>query len=156
MNFAALNRQAQILAAAGAGLFATLFAPWFRTAQESNPYISPARDITLNAWEALDFVDVVLALTAVAAVAAVLWAANENRETPRGEALIAVFLLTVLSAILVVAKIYDPIDNTEPQWGTLAALGVVAVMLAAVGDGARYFTARAGRALEAFRQPPRS
>lgn len=140
--------------AAGAILLVSLWLPWFGTAPEDDPFIPPARKVTIDAWQSFGSIDLVLALTALVAIGVSVPALSREHREPGNRELAPVFALALISAALIVYRLFEPIQNTIVHYG--AAVGLAAVIAIAVGSlpGALYVTARVRRALMSLPGPP--
>lgn len=130
-----LTRGNVIAASCGVALFAVMFLSWFDYSSLGGVDISARAtaagiDTTHNAWQAFALIDLVLLATALAAVVAAVISARSGgaRASVSPEAL--VFGLGVLSTLLVLYRILDPVDDAGRKLGLflgcLAAAGIAA------------------------------
>lgn len=133
MNAERLTPGQRIAAIAGAALFILMFLPWFGV--ELDAGLAQVEGGSVNAWESFGGIDLLLLITAIAAVALPLMAAaNRSVELPIAtSALIAG--LGVLATILVLYRLIDPpgpdipgveYDRRIGVWLGLLAAGAVA------------------------------
>jgi hypothetical protein len=130
-----LTRGKVIAAACGVALIAVMFLSWFDYSNVGGVDISARAtaagiDTTQNAWQAFALIDLVLVFTGLAAVVAAVISARSGsaRASVSPEAL--VFGLGVLSTLLVLYRILDPVDDANRRLGLflgfLAAAGIAA------------------------------
>jgi hypothetical protein len=156
MSEAAIDRLTlggRLAPAGGLVLLVSMWLPWFGTAPEDNPFIPPARKVTIDAWQSFYSIDVILVLTALAAIAIpvlALW--RKGREPGDGEYCV-VLVLAVTSAVLIVYRMFEPIQNTIVHYG--AVVGLAATITIAIGSlpGALYIM---DWVRESFSSPPGS
>jgi hypothetical protein len=138
------QQQADLLAGiAGVVLLISMFLPWFGPGSELEQAIEraneitreaggepqPSPDVTDNAWQAFSFVDIVLALAALAGIRAGI--AAVARQTG-GRATIGATAVTAglgaIAALLVLYRVINPIGEAGREYGIFigffAALGV--------------------------------
>lgn len=125
-----LNAGERVMGAGAVVLLISLCLPWFGTAEEENPFIPPARKVTINAWESFDVSDLILCLVALgtlAAIVATLRGVGAGRE-PR--TLLGVLVAALVTVGIVFAGIENPIENTTTRFGLwvglLAAIAIAA------------------------------
>jgi hypothetical protein len=134
-----LTRGNVIAALSGLALIVIMFLSWFEAGGGSTTAIIVGLDTTENAWQAFQFTDWILFLTAVAAIgAAVLSARGTSSQAPlRPEAL--AFALGALSTLLVLFRILNPVADAERKLGLflgfLASAGIAAGSLMAMREG---------------------
>lgn len=132
-----LTRGKLIAAACGLALLVvmTLFS-WFDVATFGGEDISAVSyaagvDTTYNAWQAFGFIDLILLLTAIAAIgAAVIGATSAGGRAPIAPEVV-VFGLGVLSSLLVFLRILNPVLDAGRKLGLF--LGFLAAVGIAVG-----------------------
>jgi hypothetical protein len=98
-------------------LFIVMFFSWFGLPDSAltNALGSAGFDTTANAWQAFDFIDIVLLITVVVAVAAVIATASDTRiDFPLST---VVTVLGALSTILVLYRIIDPPSDASRKLG---------------------------------------
>lgn len=108
MDLNQLSQGAKIAGGAGIALLIVMFLPWYDVSAEFSGFSASE---SANAWEVFSFVDIVLFLTAVAAVAvAVLSAQNRLAAlpVPAGQLLLG---LGALATLLVVFRILSVPDG---------------------------------------------
>ena len=130
-----LNRGNVIAALSGLVLLLVMFLSWFDLSSVGGRDFSAAAyraglDTTENAWQAFQFTDVILFLTALAAIgAAVISAGGSSGRAPIPPEPVALGL-GVLSTLLVLYRILNPILDAGRQLGLflgfLASAGVAA------------------------------
>ncbi len=133
-----LNRLTQGEKIAGVSailLFISMFFAWFgfdtgvEELQNQFGIEVGATSFTFSAWESFDFIDLVLLLTVIVAVATVMLRASDMAvEFPLNT---AVAVLGGLSALLVLYRIIDPPGSADREWGVF--LGLVLSALVAFG-----------------------
>jgi hypothetical protein len=133
--------------AGGLLLLVSMWLPWFGTAPEDNPFIPPARNVTIDAWQSFDSIDAILLLAAVAAIAMPVLAFWSQQRGPEPRQLAPVFVLGALTAALVSYRMFEPIENTIVHYG--AVIGLVATLVIAAGSlpGALYLIDRVRQTL---------
>jgi hypothetical protein len=125
-----LTRGNVIAAVSGVALLLVMFMSWFETGGGSTTAVIVGLDTTENAWQAFEFTDLILFLTALAAIAAAVLSAGGNsaRAPLRPEAV--AFGLGVLSTLLVLYRILNPVLDAGRKLGLflgfLASVGVAA------------------------------
>jgi hypothetical protein len=138
MHLSRINPNRRLLGGAAGALLLVMFLPWFGTAPDDNPYIAPARKVTVTAWQGLDVIDLILALTALTALAIAFRVYRRGDLRPTGAELAPVFVLSFLSSALIVYRLVDPIQNTVPHFGAFFGLiAAIGIGLASM-EGARY------------------
>lgn len=132
-DFSKVGRGEWTCAGAGLALFVTLLLPWFGTAPEENPFIPPARKVTVNGWHtAFDlWLLLILLGTAIAAIATAVLLARGIDSLRWAQVRVAAMGLSLLAAILVVYRMFDPLTNTILWYG--AVLGLVAALAILLG-----------------------
>ena len=149
MDLSDQNRGSLIAAGAGALLFLLMFLPWFGISAGGGEFGGFSLDVNANAWESFGFIDLVLFVTAAAAIAIGVVAL-----TPAQEALESADLpvpanvlpaaLAALSVLLILYRILNPPGEADREIGVflglLAAAGVLggsvmATLEAGVGGG---------------------
>jgi hypothetical protein len=143
----ARQQQADLLAGiAGVVLLISMFLPWFGPGSELEQAIEraneitreaggepqPSPDVTDNAWQAFSFVDIVLALAALAGIRAGI--AALARQTG-GRATIGATAVTAglgaIAALLVLYRVINPIGEAGREYGIF--IGFFAALGMAVG-----------------------
>ena len=134
MDASELTRGKLIAAACGVVLFVLMFWSWFDVSTVNGLNYSAAAsaaglDTTLSAWQAFDFIDIILLLTVIAAVGTVVWTLASRGPAPIAPEAV-VFFLGALSTLLLFYRIVNPVLDAgrEPGLflGFLAAAGVAA------------------------------
>ena len=125
-----LTRGNVIAAVSGAVLLLVMFTSWFEVGGGSTTAVIVGLDTTVNAWQAFTFIDLILFLSALAAIAVLIIGAGGNsaRAPFRPEAL--AFGLGALSTLLVLYRILNPVADASRKLGLflgfLAAAGIAA------------------------------
>jgi hypothetical protein len=146
-----LTRGNVIAAVSGLVLLFVMFMSWFEIGGGSTTAVIVGLDTTQNAWQAFQFTDVILFLAAAAAIAAaVLSATGNSARAPLPPETLS-FALGVLSTLLVLYRILNPVADAgrEPGlfFGFLASAGIAAGSWMALREAAEPRAAR--------RRPPR-
>lgn len=135
MDVNRLSQGEKIAGAAAILLFISMFFAWFgfdtgvEELQSQFGIEVGATSFTFNAWESFDFIDLILLLTVVVAVATVaLRASDMGVEFPLNS---AVAVLGGVSFLLVLYRIIDPPGSADREWGVF--LGLVLTALVAFG-----------------------
>jgi hypothetical protein len=141
MSEAAIDRLTlggRLAPAGGLLLLVSMWLPWFGTAPEDNPFIPPARKVTIDAWDSFYSIDVILVLTALVAIAIPVLALWRRQRGPDDGEYLPVLVLALVSAGLIVYRMFEPIQNTIVHFG--AVVGLVATIAIAIGSlpGALY------------------
>jgi hypothetical protein len=130
-----LTRGNVIAAASGVALFLIMFLSWFDYSNVGGVDISARTtaagiDTTHNAWKAFALIDLVLLVTVLAALAAAVSSARSGSGQASVSPDALVLGLGLLSALLVLYRIFDPVDDAGRELGLylgfLAAAGVAA------------------------------
>jgi hypothetical protein len=139
MDVAALRRGELIAAISGVALFIIMFLSWFGGSIEVEGVgevdlglaEAVGVDTTFNAWQAFDFIDIVLLLTVIVAVGlAVMAAAGSSVNLPvAASALTAGF--GILATLLILYRIIDPPFGAGREYGVY--LGLIAAAGIAIG-----------------------
>jgi multisubunit Na+/H+ antiporter MnhF subunit len=116
-------------------LFISMFFAWFgfdtgveEIQSQFGIEVGPT-SFTFNAWESFDFIDLILLLTVVVAVATVALRVSDMAiEFPLNS---AVAVLGGLSFLLVLYRIIDPPGSADREWGVF--LGLILTALVAFG-----------------------
>ncbi len=136
-----VRRGELIAAVAAVALLVIMFLTWFgepaSSAQVPGTNVTfnlgnvPGVDTTLNAWQAFDFIDIVLLITIVVAIGlAVITATQTNVTMPvAGGAMLTG--LGMLSTALVLYRIIDPPSGLDRKYGIY--LGLIAVVVITIG-----------------------
>jgi hypothetical protein len=125
-----LTRGNVIAAMSGLVLLFVMFMSWFEIGGGSTTAVIVGLDTTQNAWQAFQFIDVILFLAAVAAIAAAgLSATGNSGRAPFPPETLA-FALGVLSTLLVLYRILNPVADAGRRpglfLGFLASAGIAA------------------------------
>jgi hypothetical protein len=126
-----LNTGERIMGIGGIALLISLWLPWFGTKEEDNPFIPPARQVTINAWESFSVSDVLIFLVAVgtlAALAAFLRGAAGSRDR---RVLLATLAGSLFMAGMAFGRIEEPLKSTSTRYGIW--VGLLAAIAIAVG-----------------------
>jgi multidrug transporter EmrE-like cation transporter len=122
MDFSRVRAGELLAGISGGALFIVMFLPWF------GPEVG---DQTVSAWEAFDFIDIVLFLAVIAAVGlVVLAAAQSSVQLPVAASAITAGL-GILGTLFVVYRIIEPVNDATRKYGLF--LGLIAVAGIAVG-----------------------
>jgi hypothetical protein len=144
MDATELTRGKLVAAACGVILLLLMFWSWFDVSSVggtdySARYAAADLDTTINAWQAFAFIDVILLLTALAAIGAVVWTLVARGPAPVAPEA-AIFFAGALSTLLLFFRILDPVLDAgrEPglYLGFLAAAGITAGGWMALQDSA--------------------
>jgi len=135
MDATELTRGKFIAAVCGVILLLLMFWSWFDVSSVggtdySARYAAASLDTTINAWQAFAFIDVILLLTALAAIGAVVWALSGRGPAPVAPEAI-VFFAGGLSTILLLYRIIDPVLDAGREPGLY--LGFIVAAGIAVG-----------------------
>lgn len=136
MDLSRLRTGEWVAGISGAALFVVMFLPWFTFPVPgviANPLEQFAGiDTTVNAWQAFNFIDLVLMLAVIAGVGlAVLAAAQSNVQLPVAASAITAGI-GILGAVFVIYRVLDPIlVGADREIGLY--LGLVAVVGIAIG-----------------------
>jgi hypothetical protein len=138
MDFNRVRTGELIAGISGVALFIIMFLAWFSApATEVLPGIefdvgeAPGVDDSLSAWQAFDFIDIVLLLAVIAGVGlAVVAAAQSNVQLPVAASAITAGL-GILGTLLVLYRIIDPPSELDRSYGLF--LGLIAVAGVALG-----------------------
>jgi hypothetical protein len=130
METSRLTRGEWLTGGAGVGLFVTMFLPWFGTAPEENPFIPPARQVTVNAWRSFEVVDFLILATVLAAVGFAVLIARGADPIRAAQLRLAAAGLSIVTVIVIGYRMVSPLENTTLRFGIvlgmLAALAVLA------------------------------
>ena len=130
----------RIAGIAGALLFIDLWMSWFGVDLDKlgvNAKFLAGTDTTATAWQAFSLIDIIIAITALVAVAAFVMAATDNRMELPVSPTTAAAGLGALSTLLILYRILDqPGDVSNKlitvEWGAYFGL----LLAAALTDGA--------------------
>ena len=130
-----------IAGVAGVALFIIMFLPWFGfdaagAAQDlaNNLGVSvnvEVPNVNFNAWESFDFIDLILLLTVIAAVSTAVMSAMATDVALPVAASALVAGLGILSTILVLYRVIDPVGDAGRKYGLF--LGLIACAGVAYG-----------------------
>jgi hypothetical protein len=121
---------------AGAALFIIMFLKWFGLPEVAGVEIegfaeAAGADTSISAWQAFDFIDIVLFLAVIAGVGLmVLAAAQSNVNLPVAASAITAGL-GILASLLVLYRIIDPPGELDRSYGVF--LGLIASAGIAIG-----------------------
>ena len=129
-----------IAAVSGLVLLLVMFMSWFEVGGGSTTAIIVGLDTTQNAWQAFQFIDVILFLAALAAIgAAVISAGGNSARAPLPPEMLALGL-GALSTLLVLYRILNPVADAGRKLGLflgfLASAGIAAGSWLATQEGA--------------------
>ena len=132
-----LTRGNVIAALSGLLLVLVMFMSWFDLSSVGGRDFSAAAyraglDTTENAWQAFQFIDVVLFLAALAAIAAAVISAGDNSARAPFPPEALAFGLGVLSTLLILYRILNPVLDAGRKLGLF--LGFLASAGIAVGS----------------------
>lgn len=142
MDVSRLGRGELIAGVSGLALFIVMFLPWFGfdlgdafddafQFEEGLGFATPETDTNFNAWESFGFIDIVLTITALfAAATALAGAAARSVAMPVATSAITAGL-GILSTLLVLYRVIDPVDEASRKIGLF--LGLIAAAGVAVG-----------------------
>ena len=122
MDVNRLSQGEKVAGGAAVLLFITMFLSWFGLPENAftNALGAAGVDTTANAWQSFDFIDIVLLVTIVVAVAAaVAHAADTRIDFPLST---VVTVLGALSTILVLYRIIDPPSDASRKFGVFLGL----------------------------------
>ena len=121
---------------AAVALFIIMFLPWFGIGGVAGEAIEQAQDLgfapdvdtTANAWQSFDFIDIVLFVTVIVAVAfAAATAMSQTVALPVAASAITAGL-GILSTVLIVYRLIDPPSDASRKYGVwlglIAAAGI--------------------------------
>jgi len=132
MDVSRLRTGEVIAGISGAALFVVMFLPWFGAPGAVAELVEGAGgNTTVNAWQAFDFIDIVLMLAVISGVGlAVLAAAQSNVQLPVAASAITAGI-GILGAVFAIYRVLDPIQEADREIGLY--LGLIAVIGIAVG-----------------------
>jgi hypothetical protein len=134
MDLSRLRTGELIAGVSGVALLVVMFLPWFGLPDVVADPLEQFSgiDTTVNAWEAFDFIDLVLMLAVISGVGlAVLAAAQPNVQLPVAASAITAGI-GILGAVFVIYRVLDPIlVGADREIGLY--LGLVAVVGIAIG-----------------------
>jgi hypothetical protein len=139
MDLSTVPRGALIAGISGLALFIIMFFSWFEAPEVDFgvPEVTGAVfeaagvDTTISAWEAFDFIDIVLLLTVIAAVGLVVMAAAGSSVNLPVAASAITAGLGVVATLLVLYRIIDTPFDYDRKFGVF--LGLIAAAGVAVG-----------------------
>jgi hypothetical protein len=139
MDFSRLRTGELLAGAAGVAVFIIMFLPWFGLSGAAEQVIEQfggaagieVGDTNANAWQAFDFIDLVLLLTVIAGIGlAVLAAAQSSVQLPVAASALTAGL-GIFGTLLVLYRIIDPVGDASRKYGLF--LGLIAVAGVALG-----------------------
>jgi hypothetical protein len=140
MDFTRLRTGELIAGASGVLLLIVMFLAWYGVSGSAGPF-GGQLEVTANAWEAYTWVDLLMFVTAIAAIGAAVLAASDRSVALPVAASVIVTILGILAAILVLYRhINEPGPNEliEIKFGAylglLACLGIAAGGFMAMAD----------------------
>jgi hypothetical protein len=113
---------------AGAAAIVLLISMWFAWFGFDNPgaALGIGGSITFNAWEAFDFIDLILFVTALVTIGSVAArAADTLIDFPFNP---VITVLGGLCVLLVLYRIIDPPYGSDREWGVFLGLGLTALV----------------------------
>jgi uncharacterized membrane protein YgcG len=128
MDVNKLGQGEKVAAGSAIVLFIVMFFSWFGAPDNAitNALGAAGVDTTANAWQSFDFIDLVLLLTIVVAVAAAVVKASDTPvEFPLST---AVTVLGGLSTLLVLYRILDPPSDASRKFGVFLGLLLAAAL----------------------------
>src|SRR5262245_18591985 len=128
MDLSRLRTGEWIAGVCGAALFVVMFLPWFGAPGAIGEALEQVGgvDTTLNAWQAFDFIDLVLMLAVISGVGlAVLAAAQPNLQLPVAASAITSGI-GIIGAVFVLYRILDPVGDLDREIGLYLGLAAVA------------------------------
>jgi hypothetical protein len=137
MDINRLTLGEKIAAGAGILLLIFMFLSWFGydtgASEIAEQFGVDTGDDTIgfNAWESFDFIDLVLALTAIAAIALAAMKASANRVELPVSAATVVAALGGLATLLILFRIISPPSDADREFGVF--LGLLAAAAIAYG-----------------------
>ncbi len=165
MDASRLTRGEQVAAIAGIALLVIMFLPWFGIGGVAGEALEQAQDLgfapdvstSANAWQSFDVIDLVLLLTAIAAIGIAVAAMMAQTVALPIAASAITAGLGILSTVLVAYRLLDPPSDASRKFG--AFLGLIAAAGVAYGgwlamEEERTFTDQAPAAGEAPPPPP--
>lgn len=132
MRFDRLSRGQRIAAASSVLLFIFMWLPWFGTKEKKTEtgLVLPARNVTIDAWQSFQLIDLILLLAVVGTIVAVVQSIRRNDRNLRAAASLAVAGAGGLVTLLVLYRVFTPLTSTSHRFGIylglLAALGLLA------------------------------
>jgi hypothetical protein len=142
MDFSRVRTGEMIAGISGVALFIVMFISWFgfETAPIQTPggveFDVPTIEGSFSAWEAFDFIDIVLLLAVIAGVGLlVLSASQANVNLPVAASAITAGL-GILATLLVLYRIIDPPDFGAEGLDVSRKIGVYLGLIASVGIAA--------------------
>jgi hypothetical protein len=136
MDFSRVRTGELIAGISGVALFIIMFLTWFELPEVAGGQLqgfveAVGVDTSYSAWQAFDFIDLVLLLAVVAGVGlAVLAAAQSNVQLPVAASAVAAGL-GILATLLVLYRVIDPPSEYDRAYGLY--LGLIASAGIAVG-----------------------
>ena len=136
MDFSRVRTGELIAGVSGVALFIIMFLKWFSLPEAGGGELGEFAEAvgvntSISAWEAFDFIDIILLLAVVAGVGlAVLAAAQSNVQLPVAASAIAAGL-GIFASLLVLYRVLDPPSDLDRSYGLF--LGLIASAGIAVG-----------------------
>jgi hypothetical protein len=135
MDFSRLRTGELLAGICGVLLIIVMFFSWYGIGGAAGSILSAANvDTSVNAWQAFDFVDIVLFVTAIVAIGAALLAASGRSVALPVAASVVVTVLGIIAVLLVLYRIINqPGDNAIVDVKFGAWLGLLVTLGIAVG-----------------------
>lgn len=129
-----LRNGERIAGAGGIVLLLALFLPWYGTKHivTETGFALPARDVTINAWQSFEAIDVVLAVVALGAIAAAVATVTGRGKGLQPGLLQLALAAGVIAAALIGYRIIVPLTTVEREIGLLC--GLLGALAIAVGS----------------------
>lgn len=132
MDVNRLSQGEKIAGIAGILLFISMFFAWFGfdtgldQLQRQLGVNVGSTSISFNAWESFDFIDTILLVTVIAAVAAAAMRASDAAiDLPLNT---GVAVLGGLSTVLILYRIIDPPGSADREWGVFLGLILAGIL----------------------------
>ncbi|HZA59927.1 MAG TPA: hypothetical protein VE401_03990 [Solirubrobacterales bacterium] len=136
MDFSRVRTGELLAGISGVALFIIMFLKWFELPEVGGAELGDFAEAvgvntSISAWEAFDFIDLVLLLAVIAGVGlTVLAAAQSNVQLPVAASAIAAGL-GILATLLVLYRVLDPPSDLDRSYGLF--LGLIASAGIAIG-----------------------
>jgi hypothetical protein len=126
MDFSRVRTGELLAGISGAALFIVMFLKWFSVPEVGGVDIAGTFgvDTSISAWQAFDFVDIVLFLAVIAAVGLVVLAAAQSSVQLPVAASALTAGLGILATLLVLYRVIDPPSDLDRSYGLF--LGLIA------------------------------